>query len=96
PSLFYVWGHGYEFDGDNNWERIEELVSYIGQHKDEIWFATNGQILSYMKAYDMLEYSVDGSMVYNPSVLDVDILNAVGYEEHLKAGTVTYLKKTPL
>ena len=44
----------------------------------------------------MLEYSVDGTMVYNPSVLDVDILNAVGYEEHLKAGTVTYLKKTPL
>ncbi|MBR4609011.1 MAG: polysaccharide deacetylase family protein, partial [Erysipelotrichaceae bacterium] len=79
PSLFYVWGHGYEFDGDNNWERIEELVSYIAQYKDEIWFATNGQILSYIKAYDMLEYSVDGSMVYNPSVLDVDILNAVGY-----------------
>ncbi|MBQ2078579.1 MAG: polysaccharide deacetylase family protein [Erysipelotrichaceae bacterium] len=96
PSLFYVWGHGYEFDGDNNWERIEELVSYIAQYKDEIWFATNGQILSYIKAYDMLEYSVDGTMVYNPSVLDVDILNAVGYEEHLKAGTVTYLKKTPL
>ena len=27
PSLFYVWGHAYEFDGDDNWERIEELVS---------------------------------------------------------------------
>lgn len=96
PLLFYVWGHGYEFDGDDNWERIEKLVSYVSRYKDDIWFATNGQILSYMKAYDMLEYSVDGSMVYNPSCIDVDILNAAGYREHLKAGTVTYLQETPL
>jgi peptidoglycan/xylan/chitin deacetylase (PgdA/CDA1 family) len=96
PAMFYVWGHGYEFDGDDNWDVIEKLVSYIASHKDEIWFAGNGQILSYVEAYHMLEYSVDGSMVYNPTSTDIDIMTAFGVEEHLKAGTVTKLKETIL
>ncbi|MCR4632822.1 MAG: polysaccharide deacetylase family protein [Erysipelotrichaceae bacterium] len=96
PAMFYVWGHGYEFDGDDNWDVIEKLISYIAPHGDEIWFATNGQILSYVEAYRMLEYSVDGSLVYNPTSTDIDLMTAFGVEEHLKAGTVTKLKETIL
>ncbi len=96
PELFYVWGHAYEFDQFDNWERIEELVSYMSQFKDSVWFATNGEILQYLRAYDMLEYSADGSMIYNPSATDIDIMTAFGMTEHLKAGTLTQIRETPL
>lgn len=44
-SLFYVWGHSYELDQYNNYEVIEELIEYLNRYKDEIWFATNGEII---------------------------------------------------
>ena len=94
-KLFYVWGHGYEFDGGNNWNVIEDLCAKVGNH-DDVWYATNGEILAYLEAYKMLEYSVDGSMIYNPSCIDVCILTSFMTKEELKAGTVTYLKETEL
>ena len=94
-QLFYVWGHGYEFDGENNWNVIEELCAKVGNHND-VWYATNGEILAYLEAYKMLEYSVDGSMIYNPSCTDVCILTSFMTKEELKAGSITYLKETAL
>lgn len=96
PELFYVWGHAYEFDRDNNWQRIEDLLSYIDNNREGIWFATNGEILSYLEAYHMLEYSVDGSMIYNPSALDVEIETSFKTREVLKSGTLTHIKDTEL
>ena len=71
PQLFYVWGHAYEFDGMNNWHVIEELCAFIAEHRQDIWCCTNGELLRYRKAYRALEYSADGSMIANPSALDV-------------------------
>lgn len=73
PKLFYVWGHAYEFDGANNWEVMDELAMFLYQYRDDIWFATNGEIIDYVNAYRRLETSTDGSFVYNPSALDVTI-----------------------
>ena len=72
PRLFYLWGHSYEFDTNNNWQVIEEFCKYIGNRED-IWYATNGEIYSYVKAFDSLEYSADGTMVHNPSGITVYI-----------------------
>ena len=33
--------------------------------------ATNGEIYDYVKAYENLQFSADGSKVYNPGILDV-------------------------
>lgn len=96
PMLFYVWGHAYEFDGDQNWEVIEELVQYLSGHADKIWFATNGEIIEYVTAYRRLEYSVDGALVYNPSAIDVMIRTSMGTVELLKAGSCTKIAPTPL
>ena len=96
PSMFYVWGHAYEFDRNDNWDVIENLVKYISENGQDIWFATNGEILDYIQAYQMLEYSVDGSMIRNPSAIDVEIMTAFGQKEILKAGTVTEIGETPL
>ena len=70
PLLFYVWGHSYEFDNNNNWERIEKLLEYVS-NKDDVWYATNGEIYNYVKAYDSLIFSVDGKTITNPTSTDV-------------------------
>ena len=66
PRLFYLWGHSYEFDTNDNWNVIEEFCEFIGG-KEDTWYATNGEIYSYVKAFDSLEFSADGNTVYNPS-----------------------------
>ena len=45
PQLFYVWGHSYEFDFDNNWDMIEEFFKYISNRED-IFYGTNYEVLS--------------------------------------------------
>lgn len=67
PKLFYLWGHSYEFDNDGNWDRIEKFAGTVGG-KDDIWYATNGEICSYISAFDSLIFSADGGMVHNPTV----------------------------
>ncbi|MBR3251319.1 MAG: polysaccharide deacetylase family protein [Erysipelotrichaceae bacterium] len=96
PQLFYLWGHSYEFDRDDSWNIIEKALEYIDANREGIWFASNGQILDYLQAYDMLEYSVDGSMIYNPSVIDVEIETSFTTREILKSGTITKIKETSL
>lgn len=44
PMLFYIWGHSYEFDVENNWERIETLCSMLG-NRDDIFYGTNAECL---------------------------------------------------
>ncbi|WP_058302494.1 polysaccharide deacetylase family protein [Gorillibacterium timonense] len=66
PSLFYVWGHSYEFHDNNNWEDIERFCSLMGGRSD-IWYATNMEIIDYFQALDRLQLSVDGSILHNPS-----------------------------
>lgn len=70
PWLFYLWGHSYEFEGDNNWNVIENFAEKIGE-KDDVWYAVNIDVYDYHTAYLSLEFSPDYSMVYNPSALEI-------------------------
>lgn len=70
PALFYVWGHTFEFEGDNNWEIIEEFAEYIG-NREEIWYATNIEVYDYVQAYNQLVFSANGKKVYNPTAYDI-------------------------
>ena len=66
----YIWGHSYEFAMQNNWEVIEKFCEYMG-HKDDIWYATNIEIIDYMDAAKRLRFSADNSFVYNPSAITI-------------------------
>lgn len=70
--LFYIWGHSYEFDNDNNWDHMEKVCEKLSNH-DEIWYATNIEICDYVAAYKSLRYSADGHMVYNPTLYEIFI-----------------------
>lgn len=71
PGLFYLWGHAYEFDADGNWGVIEEFLRYVTQFRDDIWFATNGEITDYADAFGRRQYSADGSRMRNPTATDI-------------------------
>lgn len=68
--LFYLWGHAYEFEHNNNWDLLERICNALGD-KDDIWYATNIEIYDYVKAYSSLIWSADSRRVYNPTLTDV-------------------------
>lgn len=70
PKLFYMWGHSFEFEGRQNWDRLEKLCKRLGGHED-VWYATNIEIYDYVQAYNSLQYSADGTIVYNPTLFTV-------------------------
>ena len=68
--LMLVWGHSYEFDRDQNWDLMEEFCRMAGDREDT-WYATNIQIVDYMRAAGNLKFTIDGDLVYNPSAQSV-------------------------
>lgn len=65
PKLFYLWGHSYEFEADNNWHVIEDFAALVGG-KADTWYATNIEICDYVNAWRRMITSADGNRVYNP------------------------------
>lgn len=70
PRLFYVWGHSYEFDLREDWERMELFLEQMSG-REEIWYASNIEICDYVKASRHLQYSADGRYIHNPTALDI-------------------------
>ena len=84
PFLFYLWGHTYTFEGDNNWYIIEDFMKAVS-HKDDIWYATNDEIFDYAEKFSLLECSADGHIVSNPT--DTEIWFLAGGKVHsVKSG----------
>ena len=44
PQIFYVWGHSYEFDFAENWDRFEEFCKMMSG-RDDIFYGTNKEVL---------------------------------------------------
>lgn len=66
PQLLQVMGHSHEFERQGNWNLIEEFCYTIGGRSD-IWYATNIEIVEYLKAVRGVRSTVDGTIMYNPS-----------------------------
>ncbi|NLM96027.1 MAG: polysaccharide deacetylase family protein [Halanaerobiaceae bacterium] len=82
--LFYIWGHSFEFARNDNWDLIEEFCKIAGGD-EETWYATNVEIMDYIKALRGLKISVDQKIVYNPSAIPVWI-SADGEAVKIEAG----------
>lgn len=81
PQLFYLWGHSYEFEEHDNWNRIETFASFMGG-RDDIWYATNIEIYDYTMSWRRLVFSADGARVYNPAS------HELFYESNGNAGSI--------
>ena len=44
PKIMYVWGHAYEFDIRNDWDRFENILKRLSGH-DDIFYGTNKEVL---------------------------------------------------
>ena len=53
PKIFYIWGHSYEFDISNDWNKFEEFCRLISG-KDDIYYGTNKDVLL---DHDLLSYT---------------------------------------
>ena len=91
PKLFFWWGHSFEFYKEKDWEFIESFAKLVSG-KEDVWYATNGEIYDYVKAFDRLEYSSDGTLVHNPSSIDVYIKYIGNKEFVIPAGTTVDLR----
>lgn len=69
-KLMMVWGHSYEFADKDNWEVIEKFCEYMGG-RDDIWYATNIEIIDYMDAARRLQFTANNEGVYNPNAQSV-------------------------
>ncbi|MBO4219579.1 MAG: polysaccharide deacetylase family protein [Clostridia bacterium] len=74
PLLFYLWGHSYELDDDDQWDRMEDFLSRMGG-RPEVWYATNIEIYDYAQAFGNLIWSVKGKRVTNPGAIPVFLMN---------------------
>ncbi|MBE5922348.1 MAG: polysaccharide deacetylase [Lachnospiraceae bacterium] len=88
-KLMYVWGHSYEFDDRDNWQVIEEFCALMGGRED-IWYATNIEIIDYMQVLKRLQFNAAGDAVYNPSAASA-WLEADGKMVEVKGGCYTKL-----
>ena len=66
-ALFYLWGHSYEFEGDDNWQLIEDFCAIMAKDAEEIWYATNIEIYDYVEDYRRMVASADGHLLMNPT-----------------------------
>ena len=91
PKLFYLWGHSFEFNNDNNWEVIEEFAKKVANRED-VWYCTNVELYDYVKAFERLEFSVDGKIIANHSDKDL-YLSYYGQKVLVKACGVTKINE---
>ena len=89
--LMYVWGHSKEFEEEGGWQLIEKFCEMMS-HKDDIWYASNIEIVDYINSLKSLKFSADCKMVKNPTAYDLWI--SVDEEPvKLSAGSLTYIGK---
>jgi len=69
-GVFYVWGHGFEFPRDKNWDLLEKFGEKIGGH-DDIWYATSIEIADYYAALKRIEFSADFMTALNPTAAEL-------------------------
>ena len=91
PRLLKVWGHSYEFDRNNNWDRIEEICRRLGG-RDDVWYATPIEIHDYVEAYNSLRFSADTYTAYNPTFTTVWLFTE-GNLYSIAPGETVILKK---
>lgn len=43
-GIFHIWGHSWEIDNNNDWERLRDLFEYVSGHPG-VRYATNGELV---------------------------------------------------
>ena len=87
--LMYVWGHSYEFGNSGDWSVIEAFVEKM-KGREDIWYASNIEICTYIEATRKQEFSADGLTMRNPTCVEVWVSTKEGILT-VKPGEVKYI-----
>ena len=90
PRLFYLWGHTYEFDMDNNWHVIEAFAEKMAGHAD-VFYGTNMEIYNAWLDFTRLESTADGHIVHNPNCNTVWFADRKNNVYEIKPGETLHL-----
>lgn len=66
PLLFYVWGHAYDINNMQPGFMLGAFCERISGLED-VWYATNGEVYTYVKDYEKLQISADKDTITNPT-----------------------------
>ena len=70
-SLYYVWGHSWEYEGlGNKWEEVEKFFKMVSKNPD-IYYTSQIGLVDYINAFKNLKFSMDKTMVTNLSSIDI-------------------------
>lgn len=68
--LFCVWGHSFELERENTWEKMEAFCEKM-HGREEVWYTTCLDYADYMTAARRLIFSADGTRAENPSKIKI-------------------------
>ncbi len=80
-----IWGHSSDFDRNGRWSEFEDLCKMIRDKKDDIWSTTMIDYVDYIKACRLIQCSITGEYLYNPTSIDI-YLTVDGEQKLLKKG----------
>lgn len=69
-GVFFVWGHGFEFQNREDWDALERIYKPLAGHAD-VWYCTNIELFDYEAARERLVIAANRRTAYNPSALPV-------------------------
>lgn len=88
--LMYVWGHSYELPEQDGWAQMEQFCKTMS-HQDDIWYATNIEIVNALENASRLQFTVNGDLCYNPNAASCWV-SVGGKNYELPGGTTTRLE----
>ena len=71
-GVFFIWGHTYEFDRQNDWPSLERIYKPLAGHAD-VWYCTNIELFDYETARQRLVIAANRRTAFNPSALPVTL-----------------------
>jgi peptidoglycan/xylan/chitin deacetylase (PgdA/CDA1 family) len=71
-TVFYVWGHGFEFADRNDWASLERIFKPLSG-KPDVWYCTNIELFDYEEARRRIVIAANRKIAYNPSALPVTL-----------------------
>ena len=71
-GVFFVWGHGFEFEDRNDWAGLERIYKPMSGHAD-VWYCTNIELFDYEEARGRLHVSANRRIAHNPSAWTVTL-----------------------
>jgi peptidoglycan/xylan/chitin deacetylase (PgdA/CDA1 family) len=88
-SVFYVWGHSWEFGNEERWKNMVTFCEKIGKSND-IWSVGHGKLTNYLLAIENVQ--IDEQKILNPSDNSPIWINLSSGIEKLEPGESIQLK----